>query len=379
MWILLEEKKIPYRVEKINMRSYGDKPAWFLQMVPNGLLPAIKLDGNIQTESLEIMLNLDRTFAGSSHPSLWPEESNPLHNRAVQLMRLERDLFARWCSLVFRSSYDDGKTNRRRFEEGLDLVNQELQACAGPWFLPTFSIVDLTYITHIERMCASVAYWCGFKIRGNPRWNAIDAWMEAFEQMPSYMATKSDYYTHVMDIPPQYGQPYPVANYEVMANQIDGKDTSSWRLPLKDFDAVKDVEPIGAHINPGEELARQEAAYKLLRNYQAIARFALRATGSVGKKRFQAPLADPYAEPNLAYEEDMLSCLKLVASALLEGNAQQVSIPNLEEVRANVEARVVLVKSLTYLRERVGVPRDMSYPAARQFRAHLNWMIDQLQ
>jgi hypothetical protein len=29
--MLLEEKRIPYRVEKINMRSYGDKPQSFLR------------------------------------------------------------------------------------------------------------------------------------------------------------------------------------------------------------------------------------------------------------------------------------------------------------------------------------------------------------
>lgn len=34
VWLLLEEKKIPYKIELINMRSYGDKPDWFLAKNP---------------------------------------------------------------------------------------------------------------------------------------------------------------------------------------------------------------------------------------------------------------------------------------------------------------------------------------------------------
>ena len=37
-----------------------------------------------------------------------------------------------------------------------------------------------------------------------------------------------------------------------------------------------------------------------------------------------------------------------------------------------------LASCLAYLRDRVGVPRDMGQAAAMHFRAHLNWMIGQL-
>lgn len=87
-------------------------------------------------------------------------------------MRLERDLFGRWCDLVFRPSM--GSNSQKRFEEGLNLVNAELSVTPGPWFLDNVSIIDLQYLSHIERMCASVAFWSGVKVRGSGRWPAID-------------------------------------------------------------------------------------------------------------------------------------------------------------------------------------------------------------
>ena len=41
--------------------------------------------------------------------------------------------------------------------------------------------------------------------------------------------------------------------------------------------------------------------------------------------------------------------------------------------------RAAVRECLAYLRERVGVPRDMSYPAARCLRATLNWVSDALE
>jgi glutathione S-transferase len=112
--------------------------------------------------------------------------------------------------------------------------------------------------------------------------------MDAFEQLPSYMATKSDYYTHVMDIPPQYGPGYSLPGSEEMARIIDGRG-GSWTLPLPPF-AAGDVEPVSSVIDPGEDGARHEAAYKLTKNHEAVAKFALRGAGEPGAKRFQVTM-----------------------------------------------------------------------------------------
>lgn len=94
----------------------------------------------------------------------------------------------------------------------------------------------MCFDSHLERMFASVAYWSGIRIRGSNRWPAIEHWIDAFEAMPSYLATKSDYYTHIMDIPPQYGPGYSMNSPERtrLAGAIDGTD-GSWSLPLAPF------------------------------------------------------------------------------------------------------------------------------------------------
>jgi hypothetical protein len=48
--------------------------------------------------------------------------------RAESLMRLERDLFSRWCNLVFRGSMGNGPI--KNFEDGLDKVRNFYQLSA---------------------------------------------------------------------------------------------------------------------------------------------------------------------------------------------------------------------------------------------------------
>ena len=44
-WLWLEEKQVPYKVEKITMFCYGEKEAAYKRLVPNGMLPALSIDG----------------------------------------------------------------------------------------------------------------------------------------------------------------------------------------------------------------------------------------------------------------------------------------------------------------------------------------------
>lgn len=215
---------------------------------------------------------------------------------------------------------------------------------------------------------------------GSLRWPAIERWFEAFEALPAYMATKSDWYTHVQDIPPQYGPGQPAGECAAFRRSIDGEG-GAWRLPLRPTAASEHPADV---LQPGweafEQGAPHEAAWRLIANHAPVTRFALRGAGAPGAKRFGAALADPYATPAQGeIEGDVDALLRHVAAWLLDAKPTPDDAALAADLRAGDEGgREPAAACARYLRDRVGVPRDMSYPAARQLRAHLNWAADQL-
>mmetsp|Transcript_51871 Transcript_51871/g.103223 ORF Transcript_51871/g.103223 Transcript_51871/m.103223 type:complete len:385 (-) Transcript_51871:542-1696(-) len=237
VWLALEEKRVPYTVEKVNMNCYGEKPAWFWAMQPSGGIPVAKVDSQVIRESNDIIMAIESAFPDRA---LLPDaETNPKQAARVRpLLSLERELFSAWFRWL-TSSMSDG-AQRLNFEDLLRRVDGELGIAGGPYFLGgELSLVDCMFAPFLERMAASCAYYKGLTLRRNPEWPRIEEWFLAMESRPSYRHIQSDFYTHVHDLPPQVGRCQNVQGSELRrqyAAVIDGDAPGSWALPLAEDD-----------------------------------------------------------------------------------------------------------------------------------------------
>ena len=367
VWLMLEEKRVPYQVAKVNMRCYGDKPDWFMRLNRSGGIPVANVDGRVITESNDIMQAIEDLYP--EHNPMIPQPSDPQAPRMRPLLQLERAIFSAWFRwLCTPSKYGDG--SMINFESLMDQVDAALKEsheiavangyAEGRFFLGASpSLVDCMYAPFLERMAASLPYYKGLPIRGNPKWPHVELWFQAMSARDSWKGIESDYYTHCQDLPPQIGNCYSHPEAAEFAQAIDGKDGVSWALPLPPVDTSKGYQP----LLKSDAAARREAAARVLDNGPALARFCLRAVGSSGP-RMGSALADPGNSPDLRFEAQMDSGLRHVVDALLSDDGK------VGDVSGHLPP-VTVGGGLCYLRERVSVPRDMSWPAARQFRAHL--------
>ena len=177
VWMALEEKRIPYRVEKINMRCYGDKPASFLRMQPSGNIPVAIIDGVTYNQSNDIMYALEEQFP--NHKPLVPKDPKQ-RMKAQELLRLERTLFSAWMGWLTSRDGPNGRL-RDNFISVLNQVEAELTLTNGRFFLgQSVSLVDLMFMPFLERMCASMLYFKGFQIRVAPgestNYKALNRW-----------------------------------------------------------------------------------------------------------------------------------------------------------------------------------------------------------
>ncbi|MEL6880173.1 MAG: glutathione S-transferase family protein [Cyanobacteria bacterium J06607_10] len=311
VWLWLEEKRVPYRIQKVTMFCYGTKEAWYKEIVPSGMLPALSLDGRIITESDDVLIALEQTF-GTVGPGMRDAAVLPLR-------QLERLLFRAWCGWLCQPNgwFGQEKAGRAQFIEVVARVEQAIQQTPGPYFLEDFSTADIIFTPYVERMNASLYYYKGYSLREE---NAVlSAWFDAMESRETYRGTQSDFHTHAHDLPPQMGGCY--ENNEAQTKQNMARvDNGPWQ-------GLPDV----GYLEP--ESAKAEALQRVLKHKDNIIQ------------------ANP-AEASLFDE-----ALRCTLTTLMTNEACE---PPKGSDRA-----------LRYLRDRINVPRDMSIHAAKRLRTAL--------
>ncbi len=311
IWLWLEEKQIPYRIEKVTMFCYGEKEGWYKRKVPSGMLPAVELDGRIITESDEILIALEREFGvlglGMRDPQVLP------------LRQLERLLFRAWCNWLCRpaNSAREEAQNRDRFTEVVEQVEAALGSTPGDYFLAEFGTADVIFTPYVERMNASLYYYKGYFLReDNPR---LRAWFAAMETRSTYRGTQSDFHTHVHDLPPQMGGCWENGEPQMLVNR-QRVDNGPW-------EGLPDV------TYPEPETARTEALQRTLKHRGNIIRV------------------------NPADDKLFDEALRCALTSMMTGEPCQPP--------AGTDS------ALRYLRDRINVPRDMSIYAAKRLRKSL--------
>jgi glutathione S-transferase len=311
IWLWLEEKQIPYRIEKVTMFCYGEKENWYKQKVPSGMLPAIALDGRIITESDDILIALEQVF-GSLNRSMTDAQVLPMR-------RLERTLFRAWCEWLCRPimSARQEQRGREQFIEVMQKVETALASTPSPYFLDEFGTADVIFTPYVERMNASLYYYKGYSMREeNPR---MADWFNAMESRPTYRGTQSDFHTHVHDLPPQMGGCWENSEPQMLINK-EKVDHGSWF-------GLPDV------MYPEPENSRKEALHRVIKHHQNIIRV------------------------NPADDQLFDQALRCALTNLIT-DAESVPPPDSD-------------LALRYLRDRVSVPRDMSIYAAKRLREAL--------
>ena len=205
IWLWLEFKKIPYKIEKINMYCYGEKEKWYLNKVISGKLPAIELNGQIITESDNIIDFLEKEY-GALGSSIYS-------NKLAKTRKIERNIFRSWCDWLCRSNFFNFENNLKKFNMIKNLEELEkLLSQSSSGFIDPVNITpnklqpgtgDIIFIPYIERINASLFYYKGYKLR--KEFPLINKWLTLLESENEYTGSQGDFHTHSHDLPPQMG------------------------------------------------------------------------------------------------------------------------------------------------------------------------------
>jgi glutathione S-transferase len=323
VWFALEEKQIPFETEFIDL---SNKPKWYTDLVPTTLVPAAKIEGKLVYESKEILLELEENFGETLLPEN-PEE-NAIARQWVE--DAETNGFRDIGYKFLRQPPEDAKelaNLQAEFEAKLDEIEKTLGRYPKPYFLSTFSLVDIMYSPHLDRLAANLPVYRGYHIKGNPRFPLINVWFAALKKRPAYNRVKSDNITNNLLLRRRFG-------VEPIGNPLP--------LDLADAEFIE---------------YRAEAAERLSDNQEVAISDILKNSGvqSLGDISIIKEAVDFH--------------LRLLADYLLNGN-NELLLGGRTGGKESIDPIIAATGAITlaYVRNRICAPRDMSAGAATALR-----------
>jgi glutathione S-transferase len=333
----LEHRGIPFDSEFIKL---FDKPEWYEEVVPTKLVPAVRFtsDGVTVWESVDIMLAIEERFPDAPNPLL-PADPQ-LRAEALELVQqLDNDGLGKAGYQFLLGAAFGEKPNPSRvpefkgaFEEKLQALETQLGKYPGPFIMgESLSIVDVCYAPVLSRFGAQLPTFRAFSLRANPKFPNLRRWYEAMEALPAYQRVNSDDGTHNLVINRLFKLPFP----EGGAHAAD---------PCLIPPAV---------LKEGV----QEAGGKLVANHEAVVADVIKNSELVSLLEAGGGKAAPDAAAAIVDVQ-----LRRLAEQLLHGSS-----PQSEDEYASCV--------LTFVRDRVSSPRDMSAAAAYSFRDACNVLL----
>ena len=174
--IMLEELGLKYNVHKIDLSKGEQRESWFLEMNPNGRIPALKFNDDIIFDSGAILYYLADKFE-----KFLPKDKKKrmkviqwlmFQMSGIGPMQGQANVFYRYLDQKIPVAISRYQNECRRLYEVIDK-----QLNGKDWLCNDYSIADIANWCWIR-----VYYWAGINIDGLEN---LKRWMQSMEKRPA--------------------------------------------------------------------------------------------------------------------------------------------------------------------------------------------------
>jgi len=356
VWVALRVKNIPYKEQLISLQN---KPDWFKELVPTGLVPAVLFHGDQEKperrlvwESLDILKALDEEFPATPKMVL---DTPEYQDAAEMLDGLNTAGFQYVYGNRNASLTEEEKESRRlAFVDGLDKLDKALAESKGPFRLgEDFTGMDAIMVPTLERWRYQLPLTAGMDILENrPH---LEKWFTSMESFSPYgERVAGDKYS------------WTATNSMFLRYFGGGEDKPEVAEAIRRTDIVAEELTKSFSNDPVDDNFAVEAAAKLISNHDAVIKDCTRE--------------DPLSQKDVPRgndEEAADAVLRYVASIMLSPSPSEAvnSAPLLDISTDKVQGASRAARTVA---ARLCVPRDMGAPAAKIFRKVLATVADRL-